>query len=246
VSMQFDRYYELDLQGNPVAPCIQRAIVSPQYMAATTRSVTPTIQFNSMLLPSGTGNAFNTPVTWVSGAPTFSGTATVKVRRDGWFPASTVSTPPVYGWQYARDWFSYPLSGQTQVTIPLDVSTVGQGQILSVVIVCWDPSLNAGNGGVIIPGNMGELDILFGSNLLLYQDTPQSLAYRWLLQHGMLPPQGVLGWDFALTNDGLITNEMALNTLVTAGVQARLNFNSAPGASAVAYIGMEMLKAVSS
>lgn len=243
VAQYFDLYYELDLQGNPLA-AIPRAFVSPQYMAATTRSVTPTLVYNSQALLAGAGNALNSSVTFAT-APTYAGTATAKFRRDGWFPASTASTPPVYGWQYSRDYFTYPITGQNQITIPLDTSTVGQGQILSVVCMVFDPA--SGPSGAVVPvSNYSEIDLSFGSNLILRQDTATSMQYNWLNQHGQLPPAGIVGYDLALQENGMITNEFALNTLTTSGVQLRLNFGTAPSTSAVAYIGLEMLRAVSS
>lgn len=243
-SMEFDIYYELDLQGNPLAK-IPRAVVSPQYMAATTRSVTPTLIMNPQNLVAAAGTALQAPVNSTS-APTFAGTGTARLRRDGWFPAATTSTPPVYGWQYSRDYFTYPLSGQTQITIPLDTSTVGQGQILSVVGAVFDPGSGTAGAPVALGTGYSELDLTYGSNLLLRQDTPSSMQYEWVMKHGQLLPQGCFGWDLAIDDFGLLTNEFALNTLTTAGVQARLNLNTAPSASAVAYIGIEALKAVSS
>lgn len=246
VSMEFDIYYELDLQGNPLAK-IPRAVVSPQYMAATTRSVTPTVIFNPMNLVAAAGTSIQAPANSTS-APTYTGAASLALYRDGWFPANTISTPPVYGWQYSRDYFTYPISGQTQVTIPLDTSTVGQGQILSMVGVVFDPASGSNGAPVQLSGystNAG-LQLLYGSNLVIRQDNPVSMQYEWLMKHGQLLPNGFFGWDLALDDYGLLTNEFALNTLTTAGVQARIQLNSAPSASAVAYIAIESLKAVSS
>jgi hypothetical protein len=247
VSMGFDLYWEIDNLGRPMGPPIPRAIVSPQYMAANTRTVTPKVTYAPLL---GSVNCLTAPVGIAStdATSTASGTASLEIFRDGWYPTGIPASPPVYGWQYSRDYLQNPTSGQAKINVPLDQDVAGQGQILSIVGFTWDPAANGGYGQCAPISAYQELDLNYSSKLPIYQDNPQSMQYRWLQKHGTILPEGFFGWDLALTEDGKFTNEEALNTLITAGVQAQLTFNSGsvPSSTSTTYIGLEMLKAVSS
>lgn len=245
VSMEFDLYWELDLAGNPQA-VFPRCVVSPQYMAATTRNVIPKVAmaqgFTVEDLLGGavsiaTGDTTSTFVDNGSEADFY---------RDCWFPAPSQSTPPVHPWQYSRDFIEFPTSGQGSVPIPLDADTAGQGQILSVVGMTWDPDLNSGFGGPVPLSDYAGLTLAYSSKLTIAEDTPETNQARWLANHGTLLPPGCFGWDLALTEDGKLTNENALNTLVEAGCQIRTDYNngSAPSATSTTYVGIEILKAV--
>jgi hypothetical protein len=247
VAMTFDLYWELDELGNAKGAPIPRAIVSPQYMAANTRTVTPKILYAPGIsvedLLGGAVAKGSTDVT-----STFTGTAAAQIFRDGWYPASQEASPPVYGWQYSRDYLEQPTSGQSKVNVPLDQDVTGQGQILMVVGFVWDPAGASGFGAVTPLDDYAEIDLNFSSKLPIYQDTPQTMQYRWLGKHGILLPDGFWGYDLALTEDGRFTNEEAMNTLITAGCQVQLQFNSgsAPSATSTVYTGIEILKAVTS
>lgn len=252
LAFQFDQYYEISLEGQPLA-AIPRAIVSPQYMSGTTRNVRPQITFSPGFLVGTGGQALNAPATIASGdtLSTFAGTATTQIFRDGWFASNTLAqVPPIYMWQYSRDYIAYPTSGSTAFAIPLDTNPVGQGQVLSLVFGVWDPALNSGAGGWAATTNLTTVELLKGSTLQQFNDTPQINNARWGAKHATLLPQGFLGWDLALTDDGLLTNggENVLNTLTTSGCQVRLTYNtgSAPSSTSTIYIGLEMLKAVTS
>jgi hypothetical protein len=137
------------------------------------------------------------------------------------------------------------------VNVPLDQEVTGQGQILSVVGFVWDPTLSTyatGSGAEIPLTHYQSINLNFSSKLPIYQDTPQTMQWRWLAKHGTFLPNGFWGYDLALTEDGRLTNEEALNTLITAGVQVQLQFNTgdAPSATATVYVGIEILKAVTS
>lgn len=246
VSMKFDRYWELNDAGQPAGPPIPDAIVSPMYMAANTRNVTPKILYCPGLTVE---DLYGGGVSIASGdnLSTFTGTAVAQLYRDAWYPASMAASPPVYGWQYSRDYIFWPVSGQGVVNIPLVSEEQGQGQVLSIVGFTWDPAAASGYGAPTPLANYQSIDLNFSSKLPIYQDSPITNQYRWLVKHGVLLPPGFFGWDLAMTEDGKLTNEEALNTLITAGVQVVQNFNSgqAPSATATTYIGLEMLKAVS-
>lgn len=250
LAYEFDIYWELDKNGNPLG-AVQRAIVSPQYMAATTRSVRPIVNYNAALLSQTGGAANMTPTTKAAAdnTSTFSGTATLNIWRDGWFaPDNPAQMPPIYGWQYSRDYITQPTSGQSQVIIPLDADPAGQGQILSLIAFVWDPALNSGIGGVTPASAYTSVELLFGSRLQIFYDDVSTNAYRWGQRHGIQLPPGWFGWDLALDDSGRITNEFALNTLITAGCQVRITYvsGSAPSSNSTVYVGLEMLKAVTS
>jgi hypothetical protein len=66
--------------------------------------------------------------------------------------------------------------------------------------------------------------------------------------HGSTLPLDVFGFDLMLTEDGRLTNENALNTLVQAGAQLRITYvnGQAPAAGSTIYVGIEALKKVGS
>lgn len=251
VSMYFDIYYELTKTGEPVG-VVPQAIVSPQYMAATTRNVTPDITFNQLL---GIGGASpNSPMVKATSdtSSTASGSATWSFWRDGWYATkSLTSMPPTYRWQYTRSMVQYPTNGAAEVYLPLDVDVQGQGQILSVIALTYDPEANSGVGSIVDSSAYEEVSLLYGSDLLIYQDSWESNHENWIRKHGAdlsslnFGSSPFFGWDLALQNDGRLTNVYALNTLVTAGVQVRINYTTAPSSSARVYVGIEALKAVS-
>ena len=69
---------------------------------------------------------------------------------------------------------------------------------------------------------------------------------EWSDLHGFVLPTGFFGWDLAMTREGLLTNEFALNSLVQAGTQVRLTFatGSVPAAGSTLYLAIETLKKV--
>jgi hypothetical protein len=252
VSMYFDLYWELDATGNPVGAPVPRCWVSPQRMAATTRNVTPRLTFAPGLSSQPTSPTQSGPVSLASSdsTSTFSGTVKSTWWRDCWIPSQNPLTePPNRMWQYSRDFFTWPTNGSAgPLPIPLDSQIPGQGQILSLVFYTYDPTASSSIGGVTGYAGYTLVELLYGSTVQIYQDTVNSNAYRWLLQHGTVLPTGVMGWDLAMTEDGRLTNEFAINTLVTAGTQLRITYasGSTPGSTALVVVGLEMLKKVGS
>jgi hypothetical protein len=248
VSMYFDLYYELSTSGQPMGMPIPRCIVSPQRMAASTRNVIPKLTFNPLL---STADSYDSPASIATGdtTTTASGTATTTWWRDAWIPTDNMVTePPGRMWQYTRDFIQFQPSGSKFFPIPLDDEVPGQGQILSLVFGTWDPTLNGGIGAMTPFSDYALVELLLGSSIQLDQDTPSSNQYRWLMQHDSVLPAGMMGWDKALTEDGKLTNENAINTLVQNGAQLRITYASGytPGAAATVYIGLEVLKKVGS
>lgn len=247
VSMYFDLYYELSATGQPIGMPIPRAIVSPQRMAATTRNVTPKVNFAALLTAT---DLFDSPLSTSSvTVQTATGSVNATWWRDAWIPTDNQLTePPGRMWQYTRDYIAYQPAGATIPIVPLDDEVPGQGQILSLVFCTWDPALNSGLGGFTPWTSYLFVELLLGSNVQLYQDTPQSNLYAWTAQHGAILPNGHMGWDLMLTEDGRLTNENAINTLVQNGAQLRITYaaGSKPGNSATIYVGLEVLKKVGS
>lgn len=250
VSMYFDIYYELNASGQAIGPPATRAIVSPQRMAATTRNVTPKLTFPQGLSPQPSA-ANGAPVSLASGdtTSTFSGSVNSSWFRDALIPSqSPLTEPPNRMWQYSRDFITFQTAGAGTVPIPLDDEVPGQGQILSLVFYTFDPALNSAVGGVTPFSAYSTVELLYGSTVQIFQETPAVNQYVWAMQHGAVLPTGWFGWDLMLTEDGRTSNEFAINTLVTAGAQIRITFASgaSPGASATTYVGLEMLKKVGS
>lgn len=253
VAMMFDLYYEISANGKPMGKPIPRCWASPQFMAATTRNVTPAVTFNQLFAynPGAPGLSLPTAAAVSSGSSGTSASGSVNLTfwREAWIPTnSRITEPAVRGWQYSRDFITFNPSGAQIPPIPLDDTVPGQGQILSLIICTWDPTLNADAGGFTPYTAYQYIELLYGSNVQIYQDTPQSNQYNWLNQHGTLLPMNMFGWDLALTDDGKLTNEKAINTLVQAGAQVRITYvtGSVPATNSTVFIGLEMLKKVGS
>lgn len=244
IAQYFDLYWEINPQdGSPIA-AVPRAIVSPARMAATQRNVTPQVYFNQLL---GSTDTYNAPIGIASTDTTTTASGSVNATwwRDGWVPTDNPLTEPVgYGWQYARLGLDVQPAGASSPIINLADDRAGQGQILSLVFGCWDPTLNSGFGGFTPPSDYSELKLVKGSTVTLYDDSPDLNQYRWSQKHGSSLPLGLFGWDLALTDDGKLTNENALNTLVEAGCQIIPTFSTKPGSNATLYVGVESLQAV--
>lgn len=245
VAMYFDLYWEIDPQSGNAVIALPRAIVSPARMSATQRNVTPTVKFNQLLSTSlydAPGGIATTDTT-----STGVGTAALSWWRDGWVPTDNPLTePPGYAWQYARMGLDVQPAGARAPVVNLADDRAGQGQILSLVFGVWDPANNGGAGGFTPQSAYESLELNIGSTVQLYQDTPNTNVYRWTLQHGTALPFGLFGWDLAVTDDGKLTNENAINTLVQAGAQVIPTFVSGqvPSTNATLYIGIESLQPV--
>lgn len=247
-SIELDHYYPLDISGNMVgAP--GRAILSPQYMGGTTRIITPSLTLNAALGTLDTSPYNTTALTPTTDTATAVTAATVSttIRRYGFYSSNDERVlPPVQPWQYALKSFQYPVANQSgTINIPLPND---DGQILSLWVWLWDPTLNSGaGGGVVIGTNITNCRVLYGSSLKRYDDTPFSMQYRWVQQHNELPPVGLIGWDMALMPDGRLSNWGGiLNTLTTNAVTIQLQTLSTYtfSSSAYAIVGRELLQYV--
>jgi hypothetical protein len=242
----FDKYYDLAVTGEPLTQP-HPALVSPQFMAGTTRVITPTIFLNPGL--GATGDV--APVTTTAATPTsdtpstFTGNATLRLRRRAAYAGNPAILPPVYAWQYRWKTQRYSLSGVSQANLLLPLDT---GQLLSTYVRMFDPLAAAGLGAPININTVTRVNLQYGSGLYWFDaqtiggTTASELVQKlWLDQHGNLLPQGVIGIDLAVDERGMVTNARALNTLSTAGILVHLEFTSALSAAAYAVLGTESL-----
>jgi len=166
------------------------------------------------------------------------GNTTLSGRRIGVFASENpAEMPPVFNWQYRRASKRYPIGAVTKVDIPI----TEYGQVLSTYVRIFDPALNSGTGGYYNVANVSKAQLLYGSNLPRFDDDIPTMQDRWIEQHGFLPPQGTIAFDLASTKmNGEIGNSRALNTLTNSNSHFHLEM-TAPGASAYAVVGTELL-----
>lgn len=233
VSVFFDVYFDLAKDGTIISPP-HRAIVSPQYMAGSARVVQPALGFN----PGSSATIDQGPYNIGAGTGTFAGQVGFAFKRVGIYGNNNPSTmPTVYNWQYMREAKQFGASGRAQ----LDILVPTYGQILSLFVRMFDPSAAAGLGAPININTVTKCQIKFGSGLFRFDDTPRSAQRRFMKQHDVFLPQGVLAWDLGLDNYSRISNAAALNTLTTASVLVHLEWTAALSATAYVVLGVEAL-----
>lgn len=241
-----DEYWDLALDGSllPNAAGVvspSAAFVSPQYMGGGERVIVPQFNFaaaNAANYDQGPIAATTAATTSVSAQSTL-----INARRVGVFASENpAELPPVFNWQYRRASKRVPLGAVGKADLPI----TEYGQVLSCYVRIFDPSLGTNNvGGYYNIANMTKCQVLYGSNLPRFDDDIPAMQNRFIEQHGFLPPQGTVVWDMAATgfNDNL-SNARALNTLTNANTHIHIEM-SAPGASAYAVVGTELLVPVS-
>jgi len=241
-----DEYWDLAIDGSllpnaagVVAP--SAAFVSPQYMGGGERVVVP--QFNLAAVVAPTYDQGPIAATTALTSTVLTQSTTINARRTGVFASENpAELPPVFNWQYRRATKRYPIGAASKVDIPI----TEYGQVLSTFVTIFDPSLGTNNvGGFYNIANMTKCQLLYGSNLPRFDDDPATMQNRFIEQHGFLPPQGTVIYDLAATgfNDN-ISNARALNTLTNSNTHFHLEM-TAPGASAYAEVGVELLVPVS-
>lgn len=243
----FDKYYDLTIDGTPTTAG-HPALVSPQYMAGTTRVITPVISLNQ----GGTGapTTDTAPVSISAGSGTFTGTALTRIRRRAIYAGNPAVSPPVYAWQYRQKTQRYSLSGQSRVDLLLPLDT---GQLTAVYVRMFDPAAGGGLGAPININVVSRISLQYGSGLFwldaqTFGAGPNAAALvqrEWLTKHNSMLPAGVLAFDLGLDERGQMTNARALNTLTTAGILVHIEFTGAQSVSSYAVLGTESLVYVS-
>ncbi len=233
----FDQYWDLAEDGTVMAAPVS-AYVSPQYMGGGERIVTPKTQFSSFATSNDQGAIGITAAGTVTAFPS---SVSIDIRRIGVYASTDPEEmPPVFNWQYQRRARQLPIGAQNKVDFPL----TDYGQILSIFVRLFDPTTLPGSAFNI--ANVSKCQVLYGSNLPRFDDTPETAQKRFLDQHGFLPPVGTLIWDMALTDTGgYVTNAKALNTLTNANCKVHLEFSVVGGTGFFGSLGLESLVFVS-
>lgn len=255
-AIKIDEYYNLTASGDPQQR-IMDAIVSPFYMAAQARNVTPSLYLNPMM---ATADALEAPTTIAVNDNTSvfaDGAFLAGLWRDSYFTSNNVEANPIqYPWLYTRDMFTQATQGQNKVGILIQNTATSVGQVLSLWGFVWDPDANSGFGALVPFSSIATFEFVTGGTLQNRYLTPQVLENDMFTRH---PELATLGpWangagafllDFAMSTDGAyLTNANAINTYVTNGVALNIVFNNgqAPGPNATVYVGVEALKLVTS
>lgn len=233
----FDQYWDLAEDGTVMAAPVS-AYVSPQYMGGGERIVTPRTQFSSFATSNDAGAI---GITAAGTVTSFASSVSIDIRRIGVYASTDPEEmPPVFNWQYQRRARQLPIGAQNKVDFPL----TDYGQILMIFVRLFDPTTLPGSAFSI--ANVSKCQVLYGSNLPRFDDTPQTAQKRFLDQHGFLPPVGTVIWDMALTDTGgYVTNAKALNTLTNANCKVHLEFSTPGGVGFYASMGLESLVFVS-
>lgn len=245
----FDEYWDLALDGTllpnangMIGP--MPAFVSPQYMAGGERVIAP--QFNVAAGVAATYDQGPLAATTALTTSVFGGSLTSNFRRVGVYASDNpAELPPVYNWQYRRA--TKRVTGLVGGVTKADIPITEYGQVLSTWVKIFDPTLGTNNvGGYQNVANITKAQLLYGSNLARFDDDIPTMQERWINQHGFLPPQGIVAWDLAGSRPcENLTNARALNTLTNANTHIHLELSSAPGATAYAVVGVELLVPVS-
>lgn len=240
----FDEYFDMAVTGEPLQGPFQ-TVVSPQYMAGTTRVISPQIRMNPLLgSTTDVAPVQTTALTPTSdSASTASGSLTSNFRRKSIYAGNPSVLPPVYAWQYRWKTTRFNLSGASRADILLPLDT---GQLLSTYLRMFDPAASSSVGAPISLANLTRANLQYGSGLLWFDDQNSSggiyeTQRKWIDQHGWVLPAGVFGYDLALTERMTISNRRCLNTLTTAGILIHIEFTGAQSSSAYAVLGTESL-----
>lgn len=236
----FDRYYDLAVTGEPISQP-HPAIVSPQYMAGTTRVIQPQILMNGL----GATTTDLAPVNIGAGSGTATGSVNLRLRRRASYAGNPAVQPPIYAWQYRWKTQRFSLSGvsRTDILVPLDT-----GQLLAVYVRMFDPSAVSGIGAPININLVSRINLQYGSGLFYFDaqsiggvSAVALMQRKWLQYHNTMLPAGVLAYDLGIDDRGQITNARALNTLTTAGITLHMDFTAAQSATSYAVLGTESL-----
>jgi hypothetical protein len=234
----FDRYFDLDPDGQLRNLAPVRAFVTPQLMSGSNRIVTPRFTANPVLA----SNNDNGP--WVvnaAGPTVAAATMTLGFQRKIVYqPKAHTDTPILWGWQYSRETKQFSLSNRSTADLVLPTT----GQLLMVYYRLFDPSAASG-GAAIALSNVKNVWLQYGSGLYKYQDTALRAQRRFQRQHNnFLPPEGVIVHDMVIDEQGYSSNQNALNTLDTSSCKIHFDFTGTLSATAYAWIGVEALRYV--
>lgn len=256
-AIDFDEYYDLDIAGNPLNR-YDEVIVTPMYMAAQARVVTPTVTIAPAL---STLDLLGAPVSRPASdtTSTFSAQAGggIEMYRDAYWTANNpASNPPQFPWIYTRDYYTQPTSGQGKVGVLIQNTGVSVGQVLSLWGFVWDPAANSGLGAIVPFSSISTYELIIGGSLQRVFESAQAMQDRLQSLYGFYNsadetsfPSGIFVFDFMLSKDGAYTsNRDAINTYLVNGVQLNITFKAGnvPSSTATVYVGVEALKMATS
>lgn len=253
-AIKFDEYFDLTAQGAPAAK-LYDAIVSPMFMAAQARVVTPTITIAPQL---GLNDLLGSPVSLVTGDTTSAyadGALALGLYRDAFWTSNNIQgNPPQFAWLYTRDFYTQPTSGQSTVQVLIQNTGTSVGQVMSLCFFTWDPAANSGLGAPVPWADVTTIEVVTGGSLQNLEITPQIMHDRMRSLYGAtvaddLFDAGIGVWDWALCEDGgYLSNAECINTYVVNGVSLNLTYlqGSVPGALSTVYMGVEALKLATS
>lgn len=242
-----DEYWDLAQDGTllpnaqgVIAP--MPAFVSPQYMGGGERVVVP--QFNFAAGIAATYDQGPLAATVALTVTAFTGSVTLNMRRIGVYSSDDVrELPPIFNWQYRRTSRRVNIGAVTK----FDLAITEYGQVFLTYARMFDPALGTNSvGGYYNIANVTKCQLLYGSNLPRFDDDIPTMQNRFVQQHGFLPPQGVVVFDLiASRRTDRLSNSRCLNTLTNSNCHIHIEVSSAPGSSAYAVLGVELLVPVS-
>lgn len=234
----FDRYFDLDADGQLRNLAPVRAFVTPQLMSGSNRIVTPRMTFNPILA----ANIDAGPFVVNAAGPTASGTATLGFQRKIVYqPKAMTDTPILWGWQYSRETKQYSVGSRSTADILLPTT----GQLLMVYYRFIDPGAASGGAILGLSANIKNVWLQYGSGLFKFQDTALRAQRRFQRMHmNVLPPEGVIVHDMVVDEQGYASNQNALNTLDTSSCKIHFDFVGTLSSTSVVYIGVEALRYV--
>lgn len=238
-----DEYWDIAIDGTLlpngaglVAP--MAAFVSPQYMGGGERVIVP--QFNIAAVVAANYDQGPIAATAALTATVQTGSVTINARRVGVFSSDDPrELPPIFNWQYRRASKRVNIGAVTK----FDLNITEYGQVLSTYARIFDPTLGTNSvGGYYNVANITKCQLLYGSNLPRFDDDIPTMQDRFIEQHGFLPPQGTVVFDLiASRRTDRLTNSRCLNTLTNANCKIHIETSVAPGATAYAVLGVELL-----
>jgi hypothetical protein len=253
VGIWFDEYWPLNALGLPLVTAADgqqslatpvSTFVSPLYMASANKIVQPQFSFSAPFGQADVSPVYTTTNS-ASGdtASTFSGSASITVRRFA-VRGAPPFLPPPHAWLYQLKENAQTIGSTQRFTFnhqPED------GQILSSTLVLFDPAANGGIGAPIPLSQVEKVTFTYGSGVIAFQGSPQTLQRRFLEKHGFLPPPGFLPLDWAVDERGRVTNRVSasqFDTYNTTGIGWRVELSSAPSQQTTATLLTESLRLV--
>jgi hypothetical protein len=238
-SQVFDLYY--NLIGEPGANTAawdgtppHQAYVSPQYMAGTSRVITPQVVLAPLISTQADQSPYVKASADTTSTATASGSLTFK-RRGVYATNSPLTSPAPYNWQYAQVTTKFGIGATNLATIQIPQNT---GQVMSAFFRLFDPNANA----PINLQNITNIQFQFGSGLNRFNGSAIEWQEWWFRSgHRVLLPPGVFAFDFTLDEHGTVNNKRCPNTLTTTGILCQITFSAVQSAQSYCVLGTESL-----